>query len=360
MRPDAAQPDCGFGHVVMFLMPAILVICALIGSAAREAADWLAFAPFGIAFVIVPLLKIFGINWREPGPTRPRTPGARLYYRILPLAAVPAQLATLAVATAFWSGSSLHLAGRIGCLLSVGTVGALFAITVAHELIHHRDRLDRAAGGLLLSTTCFGSFKIVHLPVHHRFVGTVLDFAWARRGDSIYRFWLRCLHGHPREALRCERKRQRRRGISWWRSELLAWYGLSAGWLALSWLIWGWRGGLFFGLQSAVAILTLEWTSYVQHYGLQRQVDAGGRYEPVRPDHAWSMQCRITNLGLLNLLRHGDHHTRPTVPYYALTHTEVPTYPYALGFMMLLALFPPLFRRVVHPLLDRVAAEAEG
>ena len=358
MQANATQPDCGLGYVVMFMMPAILLTCALLSSVAGVA-DWLAFMPLGIAFAIVPLLKIFGINWNEPGPARPHSLLARLYYRVLPLAAVPAQIVTLCIATHFWSGSPLHLVGRIGWLLSTGTFGALFAITVAHELIHYRSRLDRVVGGILLSTTCFGSFKIVHLRVHHRFVGTALDFSSARRGDLIYRFWLRCLYGNLREALRCERERQRRLGLSWWRSELLAWYGLSVGWLALCWLVWSWLGALFFLLQSVVAILTLDLSNYVQHYGLRRQVDARGRYEPVRPDHAWSMQCRITNLALLNLQRHGDHHTHPIVPYYALTHTTVPAYPCSLGFMMMLALFPPLFRYVVHPLLDRVA-KAEG
>ena len=360
MQAGGAQPASGgFGYIVMFLVPAILVACALLGSTAGKAADWLAFMPLGIAFAIVPLLTISGGNWDEPGPARPRSPHARLYYRALPLAAVPAQLATLCIATQFWSGSSLNISGRIGWLLSIGIFSALFAITVAHELIHHRNWLDRAVGGLLLSTTCFGSFKIVHLQVHHRFVGTALDFSSARRGDSIYRFWLRCVYGNPREAVRCERARQQRLGIPWWRSELLAWYGLSAGWLTLSWLVWSWMGALFFLLQSAVAILTLDWTNYVQHYGLRRRVDTRGRYEPVRAHHAWSMQCRITNLALLNLLRHGDHHTHPIVPYYALTHTPAPAYPYPFGFMMLLALFPPLFRRIVDPLLDRPTAAAE-
>ena len=360
MQTNVAQPDCGLGYVVMFMMPAILVACVLLGSATERTADWLAFLPFGIAFGIVPLLTIFRVNWNEPAPARPRSSLSCLYYRALPLAAVPIQIATLSIAIHFWSGSSLHSAGRIGWLLSVGTFGALFAITVAHELIHYRSWLGRVFGGILLSTSCFGSFKIVHLRVHHRFVGTALDFSSARRGDSIYRFWLCCLHGNVREALRCEHERQRRLGISWWHSELLAWYGLSASWLTLCWLAWGWMGALFFLLQSVVAILTLDLSNYVQHYGLRRQVDVRGRYEPVRPDHAWSMQCRITNLALLNLQRHGDHHTHPIAPYYALTHTTTPAYPYALGFMMMLALFPPLFRRVVHPLLDRIATEAEG
>jgi alkane 1-monooxygenase len=326
MRASAAPTDSrGLGYLLTFLVPAILVACALLGSAAEGAADWLAFLPLLVVFLIVPLLRMSGITWEDPGPARPRGRLSRLYYRVLPLAAVPAQLATLGIATHFWSTASLHLAGRVGWLLSIGIFSALFAITVAHELIHHRSRLDRAIGGLLLSTNCFGSFKIVHLRVHHRFVGTALDFSSARRGESIYPFWLRCLYGNLREALRCERERQRRLGLSWWRTELLVWYGFSAGWLALSWLVWSWLGALFFLLQSVVAILALEWTNYVQHYGLRRRVDLRGRYEPVRPDHAWKMECRIADLALLNLLRHGDHHTHPIVPYYARMLPRRPT-----------------------------------
>ena len=80
MQADATQQDCGLGYVVMFMMPAILVACALLGSAAGGTADWLAFVLFGIAFAIVPLLTIFGVNWDEPGPARPRSPLAHLYF----------------------------------------------------------------------------------------------------------------------------------------------------------------------------------------------------------------------------------------------------------------------------------------
>ena len=80
----------------------------------------------------------------------------------------------------------------------------------------------------------------------------------------------------------------------------------------------------------------------------------------MQPYHSWAMQCRISNLALLNLLRHGDHHARQTLPYYALAHTTVPAYPYPFGFMLVLAFVPPLFRRVVHPLLDAMATARQA
>ncbi|HEY1933169.1 MAG TPA: alkane 1-monooxygenase [Acetobacteraceae bacterium] len=309
--------------------------------------------PLLVAFVVVPSLTMAGMTGIEAVPG---VSTAAWFHRLLPLGAVPAQIAALAVATEFWAHGNLGPAGSIFWLFSTGLSAALFGITVAHELIHRRSLVDRCCGGLLLSMSCFGAFKVVHLRVHHRYVGTSRDFASARRGDSIYAFWLRCLIASPREALRHDAARLMHQHRPLWQSELLAWYGLSLLWLLLSIAIWGWTGGLFFLLQSLVAILSLEWTNYVQHYGLRRHADANGRYEPIRSHHAWSMQCRISNFALLNLLRHGDHHTRPQEPYHALATTPIPSYPYPFGFMMLLALVTPLFRRVADPVLDRVAA----
>ncbi len=356
MRAVSSSNSIGF--LLTFAAPAIVALSAWLGVVTGYA-DWFAVLPLLLAFGVVPLISISGVNWSEPLPAHPRSVLGQAYYRSLPLLAVPAQLAALAVAIGHWSGPALGTAGRFGWLLSVGIFSALFAVTVAHELIHHRNRVDRVLGGILLSTACFGTFKIVHLRVHHRFVGTEVDFSSARRGNSIYRFWLRCLIGNPCEALRQERIHLRRLGRPLWRSELGVWYGLSAVWLALAIAVWGWRGGAFFLLQSLVAILALDWTNYVQHYGLRRRTDAKGRYERVRPHHAWSMQCRISNLALLNLLRHGDHHTHPMAPYHALAHTPAPAYPYPFGFMMVLALVTPLFRRIVDPLLDRLPIMAE-
>jgi alkane 1-monooxygenase len=331
----------GLGFLLSFAGPALLMVSATLGRASGQP-DTFAFLPLAVAFGVVPLLSIVGMNWAEPPPIQPRSDVSRLYYRWLPAGAVPAQLIALAFALDFWTCRSLDTIGRVAWLLSTGTITTLFAVTVAHELIHRRSVMARALGGILLSTAC-----------------TDRDFSSARRGDSLYGFWLRGLVGYPREALRCERSRLRSTQRSLWNSELVVWYAISLLLMTAAVVVRGWTGGMFFLLQSLIAILTLDWTNYVQHYGLRRKAGANGRYEPVRPDHAWSIQCRISNLALLNLLRHGDHHTRPLEPYHRLVYTSEPTYPYPLGFVMLLALATPLFRRVVDPLLDRLTVDAE-
>ena len=335
-------------------MPGLIVFATMLGRLPGWA-DLAAFLPLVVAFLIAPTVSLLTAPEAERAPQHPVSRIARRYFRALPIVAVPAQFIAVGLAVAHFGDPALGPVGRLGWALSVGLFSALFAIPVAHELIHRPGIVEPTLGGLLLSTACLGSFKIVHVRLHHRYVGTDRDFASARRGDLLYMFSLRALVGNPREALRLERLRLGRLDRSLWHSELVLWYGLSATWLVLAAMFCGWAGGAFFLLQSLVASFVLDWTNYIQHYGLRRRADARGRYEPVRPHHAWAIDCRISNFALFNLLRHGDHHARPLEPYHVLSHTGVPSYPYPFGFMMLLALATPLFRRVVHPLLDRRA-----
>jgi alkane 1-monooxygenase len=353
------ESTSGLGYLLSFAVPGLVVLSAMLGRILGWA-DVSAFLPLVVAFCIVPLLSVLGSTEADRPPARPISRSANFYFRILPIIAVPAQIAALGVAVAHWTDAGLGPIGSIAWLLSIGLFNALFAIPVAHELIHRRSLFDQALGGVLLSTACLGTFKIVHVRLHHRYVGTDRDFASARRGDSLYAFWLRTLIDNPRTALRLEQIRLDRLHQSMWRSELVVWYGLSVMWFVLAVAFCGWASGVFFLLQSLVAMLVLDWTNYIQHYGLRRRADARGRYEPVRPHHAWSIDCRISNLALFNLLRHGDHHARPLEPYHTLAHTPAPNYPYPFGIMMLLALATPLFRRVVHPLLDRFSAETSA
>ena len=318
-------------------------------------ADFMAFAPIVIAFLVVPAVSALKLVADRPPLARIIDHIAR-YPGFLPIIAIPTQILVLAIGVAHSNNLGMGPLGVIGWLLSVGLFSALFGITASHELIHRRSKFDRMLGGVLLSTACFGCFKVVHIRLHHPYVGTDRDFASAHRGASIYAFWLRALIGNFREAVRLERDRLRRLNRSLWRSELVTWYGLSAFWFSLSVSFLGWGCGIFFLLQALVAISCLEWTNYIQHYGLTRRRGPTGRYESVQVQNAWAIDCPISNLALFNLLRHSDHHVRPQAPYYNLQRTPTPRYPYPFGFMMLLALVPPLFRCKVDPLLDELAA----
>lgn len=345
------------GFLLSFVVPALVIASVWLGPAVGypNAFVWL---PLVVAYVVVPIVQAV---WnREPFQVPPDTaasPRWNAYFRLLPLLSMPAQLAMLAVATDAFVRAPMMAGTRLVLVVVTGIFSAMFAITVAHELIHRRQRFDRFCGGLLLSSVSFGTFKVVHLQIHHPYVGTALDFATARRGQSIYSFWRQSFAGNFSEALRCERSRLARLGKPFWASELFLWYGFSAAWLAIAGLVWGWRGGAFFIAQSVIAVMYLDIINYLQHYGLTRRLLPGGRPEPMRDHHSWTQGMFLDDLILFNLPRHAEHHVQPQRPFQLLHDSDdAPRYPLNYGLMTLAVLVPPLFRRLAHPCLDRFAA----
>jgi alkane 1-monooxygenase len=143
---------------------------------------------------------------------------------------------------------------------------------------------------------------------------------------------------------------------------LLGWYGVSA-LVALAFVAaLGPEGLLFFMVQSVVAAATLEVVNYIEHYGLARQRLADGRYEPVRACHSWNSSFLLSNLLLLQLPRHSDHHAHAGRRYASLRHVDdAPQLPSGYAAMFLLALVPPLWFAVMDPRIDTFfAAEPAG
>jgi alkane 1-monooxygenase len=99
----------------------------------------------------------------------------------------------------------------------------------------------------------------------------------------------------------------------------------------------------------------------MEHYGMRRRrtgPDGTGRYERVLPSHSWNSNNIATNVLLYHLQRHSDHHANPTRRYQTLRDfEESPVLPTGYAGMILLALVPPLWRRVMDP---RVLAHFDG
>src|SRR6478752_1098916 len=103
-------------------------------------------------------------------------------------------------------------------------------------------------------------------------------------------------------------------------------------------------------IQSALGFMLLEVVNYLEHYGLLRQKREDGRYERTRPEHSWNSNNVASNMLLYHLQRHSDHHANPTRRYQALRHfKEAPQLPTGYAGMIVLAWFPPLWRRVMDP-----------
>jgi alkane 1-monooxygenase len=308
-------------------------------------------APIGVTFVAVPLFDaLLGADRRNPPESRPGA-FARAMYRLALWLALPVQAAILlwgAVLVAKPSSSAVEI---LGAIVAVGMTGGVIGINVSHELVHRSNRFDRALGSVLLVMVCYYHWGIEHVAGHHRRVATPGDPASAKLGESLPAFLVRAVRTGFTSAWHIAAGRNARRGVkSPLRNPVLYGIACSASLAGMLLVAFGPRTVLFFVAQSAVAIAFLETINYVEHYGLERRLVRPGVYERVTPLHSWNSPQWLTNVLLFNLQRHSDHHAWPTRPYYKLRHhPDAPQLPTGYAGMALLAMIPPLWRRVMDP-----------
>lgn len=330
----------------VYFVPLLLVAGARLGGAGM----WV--TPIFV-FVVVPLLDpLLGKNRVNPDPAQEQKLAGRKSFALLTWLAVPVELGLLVWGAWLVTHRPLTLAELAGFTLSVGISGGALGITVAHELIHRQDRLERVLGSVLLWSVGYLHWAIEHVRGHHRLVATPLDPATGRLGQSYYRFWPQTVGGTLRSAWRLEARRLRMLGrrvrgphnrmLRYLAAELALAAGLTAA--------FGLGALLLYLARSFVAFSLLEVINYVEHYGLERQPLGKGRWAPFTARHAWNASERLTNWFLFNLQRHPDHHLRPQRRYQLLHQLEQsPQLPTGYAGMVLLALVPPLWRKVMDP-----------
>lgn len=312
---------------------------------------------FGIIPVLDMLLGKDSLNPDEETDV-PRMVGER-FYKAITLGWVAGFAALLVWSMLELASGTFTFIGSIGWIVSIGIVGGL-GINVAHELIHKDDKLETRAGGFLLSLVCYAGFKVEHLRGHHVHVSTPEDASSSRYNQSLYNFLPQAYVRNFLNAWKLEAERLQRKGhktVSW-HNELIWWYSLSALVLAAFTIAFGWLGAVFFLGQSFIAFTLLEIVNYLEHYGLHRRKLENGRYERTGPEHSWNSNYFLTNVFLFHLQRHSDHHAWAKRRYQILRHHDVaPQLPAGYSAMIVLAMFPPLWRRVMNP---RVEAYYQG
>jgi alkane 1-monooxygenase len=352
-----------FGFLFVFVVPALMPAAAWLGARSGHP-DLMAWFPLFFLFVLLPIAD-YGLGHDPRNSTADDAKALEVddWFRFMTLAALPAQLGVL-----IWSGwhfvqTGFGPVGIAGWLLSQGIVGGVLAINVAHELIHKDTALERAAGGLLLTSVGYHGFKIEHVRGHHVHVSTPEDASSARFGQSLWHFLPRALVRNTANAWKLEAQRLAKQGLRWWSmdNELLRW---SALWLALliAFTVWlGLPGFVFFLVQGFFAACSLEIINYIEHYGLERQRLADGRYERTTHLHSWNSDYLISNLLLFHLQRHSDHHETPRRRYQNLLHhADSPQLPGGYAAMFLLALCPPLWFRLIDPRVEAFRSAASS
>jgi alkane 1-monooxygenase len=313
-----------------------------------------------LVFGFFPILDVVvGVDSSNPPDSVLKWLEQDRYYRWCTYVFIPVQYAGLVFACWQWGSGDLSLVENLGLMLTMGVVGGI-AINTAHELGHKRDDLERWLGRVALAQTGYGHFFIEHNRGHHVRVATPEDAASSRLGESFWAFLPRTVAGSLRSAWGIEAARLDRLGKSHFslRNDILSAWAMTVVLFAALAVAFGPIVLPYLVGQAIIGFSLLEVVNYLEHYGLLRQRKEDGRYERCRPEHSWNSNNVASNVLLYHLQRHSDHHANPTRRYQALRHVEeAPQLPTGYAGMIVLAWFPPLWRRVMDP---RLLAHYEG
>jgi len=316
-----------------------------------------------LVFGIFPLLDLaVGLDARNPPESVIKALEQDRYYRWCTYAYIPVQYAGLIFACWEWSSGDLSVVESIGLALTVAMVSGI-AINTAHELGHKRASLERWLSKVALAQSGYGHFFIEHNRGHHVRVATPEDPASSRLGESFYRFWPRTVAGSLRSAWELERVRLGRLESSMWtpRNDILSAWAMTVVLFGALVAVFGVVVLPYLVIQAVLGFSLLEVVNYLEHYGLLRQRREDGRYERTQPEHSWNSNNTASNVLLYHLQRHSDHHANPVRRYQALRHVEqAPQLPTGYAGMILVAAFPPLWRRIMdHRVLEHYDGELE-
>lgn len=247
-----------------------------------------------------------------------------------------------------WAAGGFSAGGLVWFGVSSWIVASL-ATCPAHQLCHRRSRWDRALGRVLAAIAGYAPFGQEHL-AHHANPGNTVRAEYPRRDHSLWAFI-----GARRMGLKMWQtawewelgERIRKPG---WRAD--SFRVACAAWLA-TWacFVWlgGWRGFVWYGVQSAGLHLSMHIMAYLQHWGLGDD----SLPEAKAVQYAWEDTCLSQAWVTMGVSLHQAHHNAPSRPYYRLAPMKSsPRLPGSYAILMVAALVPPLWRKLMVPALD--------
>ncbi|HEX4535216.1 MAG TPA: alkane 1-monooxygenase [Rhizomicrobium sp.] len=276
----------------------------------------------------------------------PSNGGPAAAFRLLPIVYIPLQLAEIVWAA--YVAPHTTLLGFASLALSTGVTIGVFGVLAAHEMVHSRARAERFWGGVMVTAMTYRHFRIAHLYLHHRLAATARDPSTARRGESVYAFFVRTVWQQLYQSWLFEARRVAGKPYAFLRNRVLHDILVTLALYAALFALWGPLAALFLFVESFIGIFVLEVFNYVAHYGLERRQDAQGRMEPFSDLHSWNNSAAPANLLIFNMGRHSDHHRRPSASYEQLRPAaQAPELPAGYAGSIMMALVPPLWTRVM-------------
>jgi alkane 1-monooxygenase len=211
------------------------------------------------------------------------------------------------------------------------------------------NKFEQFLAKILLLTSLYMHFFIEHNKGHHKHVATPEDPSTAFYKQHLYAFWIQTFIGTQKKAWQIATSEAKGSIFN-----EMALFQLIQ--FALVGLIYYFFGGFVlvcFLVAAFIGAALLETVNYIEHYGLQRDF-AKTTFERVKPAHSWNSNHLMGRLTLFELSRHSDHHYLASRKYQILRHMEdAPQMPTGYPGMILLALFPPIWFKVMHRQMDR-------
>ena len=244
----------------------------------------------------------------------------------------------------------------VGLVLSGGILLATNGINVAHELGHRTPYFERFFSKMLYMPCLYMHFYIEHNFGHHLNVATPEDGASARYNQTLYSFWFSSVTRQYKSAWKIQIEILNRKGLSFFsiKNDMLWYHLIQPIYLIGIYGLFTLKVMFIAILIGVVAFLFLECINYIEHYGLRRIKTEFGRYERVQPYHSWNSNFNVGRITLYELTRHSDHHYKSSKKYQILnSHKECPTLPFGYPTSILLSLVPPLWFRVMNPLVPK-------
>jgi alkane 1-monooxygenase len=365
-RSAAAQPHRWRDHKrYAWLLGLIVPTLPFLAWGLVELTGWGVFWFYGpfLVFGIFPLLDLaVGTDAANPPDSVIKWLEQDRYYRWCTYAYIPIQYAGLLLACWLWSSGKLSTIDDIGLALTMAMVSGI-AINTAHELGHKRAANERWLSKVALAQSAYGHFFIEHNRGHHVRVATPEDPASSRLGESFWEFLPRTVSGSLRSAWELECVRLDRMDRSHWspRNDILNAWAMTVVLFGALTAIFGPVVLPYLLVQAVLGFCLLEVVNYLEHYGLLRGRREDGRFERTAPEHSWNSNNVASNVLLYHLQSHSDHHANPMRRYQALRHfDEAPQLPTGYAGMIVTAVIPPLWRRVMdRRLLDHYNGELE-
>jgi len=249
---------------------------------------------------------------------------------------------------------------KVGLVLSFGIVLGTNGINVAHELGHRKTKWERFLAKVLLMPAFYMHFYIEHNFGHHIKVATPDDGATAKYNQSVYSFWFTSTTKQYGDAWKKQMELLKMKKLSFFsiKNDMLWYHIIQPAYLLAVFAMFSAKALVFAIIVGVIAFLFLECINYIEHYGLLRNKNASGRYERVQSHHSWNSNHNIGRIVLYELTRHSDHHFKSAKKYQILkSYEESPQLPFGYPASILLSFVPPLWFKIMNPLVPRKTEE---